>query len=98
MGIDFVNEESAKSAINMNGKKIKGRTVYVDYEHAKPKKGFHMKMELDGNTKYNKDVVKKLVKKPISKAHRPDHRRERLHDKKSDGGQTGYADKKSELF
>ena len=45
---------SVKAALKMNGTVVSGRAITVDVETRNAKKGFKIKMDEDGNTKYNK--------------------------------------------
>jgi len=64
--IDFKEEKSTKKALEMSGKNIKGRKIFVDLDYSTPKAGYRYKMESDNNQKYAADlgqIMRKKIKK-----------------------------------
>jgi hypothetical protein len=39
--------------MKMNGKMVEGRAILVDFDSGNAKKGYKVKMDDEGNTKYN---------------------------------------------
>ncbi|CAD8117352.1 unnamed protein product [Paramecium sonneborni] len=65
--IDFEDHQSVIKALQMNGKKVHGRLVQVDYDVKQPKAGFrYQPKQIEQQSKYNKEyqeIQKKKIKK-----------------------------------
>lgn len=53
--VDFEKSFSLSAALGMNGKKFKGRELYVDLDYGAPKKSYRYDMERANETKYNRE-------------------------------------------
>ncbi|CAK83890.1 unnamed protein product (macronuclear) [Paramecium tetraurelia] len=65
--IDFEDHQSVIKALQMNGKKVHGRQVQVDFDIKKPKAGFrYSTKQVEQQNKYNQEyqeIQKKKIKK-----------------------------------
>ena len=51
--VDFSKHDSVIQALKMNGKMVSGRSITVDFDSSQAKKGFKLKLDDEGNEKYN---------------------------------------------
>ena len=60
--IDFKEHKSLLKALELNGKEFQGRTLQVDFEQNKPKKGFKYNYQ-NLDSKYNREEINLLNRK-----------------------------------
>lgn len=53
--IDFVKSSSLFTAIKLNNSVFKGRKIFIDIDMKKPKRGFRLNMNEEGNKRFNSE-------------------------------------------
>lgn len=56
--IDFETNKGVQKALQMNGKKVHGREVIIDFDAGAPKAGFRIsKDQMENQQKYNSQII-----------------------------------------
>ena len=68
--VDFESSDSVKKALELSGERLSGRRIFVDVDGGRPRFGFKLNMNKEGNEKYNgqqRQIRKKAIQKQKKK-------------------------------